>query len=107
MIATSPIKIRLTRLRPCCRPGGAWSRSMKATDSPDIAEIHPDEKRSSDHVPIGHKAPEAAVLAVIPIVAHHEVAFRRHGARDAARTVDASFRSEERRVGKEWRSRMS
>src|SRR6266850_759464 len=62
---------------------------MKATDSSHIAEVHPDEEGTPDHVAVGHETPKAAVLAVIPIVAHDEVTFGRDGTGHAARTVDA------------------
>src|SRR5690349_5027310 len=91
MMAISPRKIRLTRLRPDCRPGSAAQRSVKAPNSSPLPKVHPNKERSTDDVPVRHKAPEAAVLAVIPIVAHHEVAFRGYRARNAARTVDASI----------------
>src|SRR5882757_9932461 len=64
---------------------------MKATDSSHIAEVHPDEEGTTDHIAVGHETPEAAVLAVIPIVAHDEVTLGGHGTGNAARTVDASI----------------
>src|ERR1700739_3964051 len=59
MIAISPTKIRLTRLRPRCR-AGADPRLPKAADSSHIAEVHPDEEGPTHDVAIWHGAPERA-----------------------------------------------
>src|SRR5262245_15472523 len=42
---------------------------------PGTLEIpaHPDEKRPPDEVALRHEAPAAAVIAAVPVVAHHEV----------------------------------
>src|SRR6267154_2193980 len=91
MIAISPIKTRLTRLKPRCRPGGVCPNLVKTTDSSDIAEVHPDEKGTTNHITVGYKTPKAAVLAVVPIVAHDKVTLGWNGTGHAARTVDASI----------------
>src|ERR1700688_5003013 len=98
----TPTKIMLTRLRPRWRRAGA-SRSpcigrrapicallLETTDTSDIAEIHPYEKRVPDDVSIRHEAPESTVFAVVAIVAHDEVTSLGDRTCHAPVTVDAS-----------------
>src|SRR5215470_3060458 len=56
---------------------------MEGANAADIAKIHPDEERTPDDVLLRDEAPKPAVLAVIAIVAHHEIVPGRHDTRDA------------------------
>src|SRR5689334_24214019 len=79
-------------------------RSMEAADAFQVAEVHPDEERTTDDVLVRREAPIAAVGAVVAVVAHHEVVARRHLARDTARVVLAVIAIREVfRADDEWR----
>src|SRR5690606_40411596 len=45
---------------------------LESANTTGFAEVHPDEKGPADNVLLGHKAPIAAVEAVVAVVAHHE-----------------------------------
>src|ERR1700743_1272990 len=42
--------------------------------------VEPDTGRLADQVRLGHEAPDPAILAVVAIVAHHEIVSGRHRA---------------------------
>ena len=44
----------------------------------DVVPVEPDEECPAADVVIGHEAPVAAVVAVVAVVAHHQVVARRH-----------------------------
>src|SRR5437588_5433326 len=39
----------------------------------DVVPVEPDEKRLAPDVIVGNEAPIAAVVAIVPVVAHHEI----------------------------------
>src|SRR5512132_3064045 len=57
----------------------------------DVVPVEPDEKRAAADVIVRHEAPIAAVVAIVAVVAHHEVVTRRHPALEAALIVVAIF----------------
>src|ERR1051326_5463996 len=58
-------------------------------------QAEPDEKRAPDQVPVRHKTPDPAIAAVVPVVAHHEIVTRRHGADHVSLIVVAIFTERE------------
>src|ERR1700716_1994792 len=58
-----------------CRTEPAPRRAARTLEVP----IEPDSRRFADQIVLGHEAPHPPVLAVVPVVAHHEVAALRHG----------------------------
>src|SRR5690606_29705957 len=63
--------------------------SLEWSDAPEVAEVHPDEKRLADDVLLRNETPEPAVEAVLAIVAHHEIVTGRHRARHPPGRVTA------------------
>src|SRR5215472_1779862 len=55
----------------------------------NIVPVEPDENGLAPDVVVGDEAPVAAVVAVVPIVAHHQVATGRHLAAEPAIIVNA------------------
>src|SRR5687768_12814567 len=63
----------------------------RASDAPQLIEVPPDQERLADDVLLRHEAPVPAVVAAVPIVAHHEVVTRRHLADEAVFIVGTIF----------------
>ena len=45
----------------------------RVADATPFPDVQPDQKRLADQILLGHESPSAAVLAVVPVVAHDEV----------------------------------
>src|ERR1700716_4317189 len=69
--------------------------SLKCSEAPRLAEIEPDEKRSSDDILVRNETPHAAVRGVVAVVAHHEIVPGRHGTGHAFVIVVAIFAKRE------------
>src|SRR5437870_464635 len=57
----------------------------------DVVPVEPDEERPASDMIIRHKTPVSAVVAIVAIVAYHEIVARRYLACEAALIVDAVF----------------
>ena len=68
---------------------------MEGSDALDVAEVHPDEEGPADDVLVGNEAPEARVLGIVAVVAHHEVVSCGNLAGDPFGGVTTVFRSRE------------
>ena len=64
---------------------------MKATDTAQLAKVHPNKKCFTDNIGLGDKTPVTTIQAVIAIVTHHKVNPRRNGASDTISEVFALF----------------
>src|SRR4051812_16258760 len=64
---------------------------MNAADTAQVTQVHPHEECFSNNILVRHKAPVAAVRAVVAVVAHHEIVARRNHAGKAFITVGARF----------------
>src|SRR5476649_703071 len=78
-----PIPICFLRMIP--------SPLVELSEALQFAEIKPDKKSLADNVRLGHEAPDTAVAAVVPVVAHHEVMAGRNRAPETGIIVDAIF----------------
>src|SRR5437899_706265 len=58
---------------PCGCTEANCSRSVEAADTLEIAQIHPYKKCLSDNIFVRDETPVAAIQAIVPVIAHHEV----------------------------------
>src|SRR5215470_2821649 len=94
----NPMKVRPD----CCRvrmiplPSANAAADSLECQTAYVIPVEPDEKRLAPDVVVGHEAPVAAVVAVVAVVAHHEVLSGRHLAGEAAIIVNAVLLAGER-----------
>src|SRR5947207_8555970 len=62
----------------------------------DVVPVEPDEDRLAPDMVVRDEAPVAAVVAVVAVVAHHQIVARRYLARETAVIVNAVVLSGER-----------
>src|SRR6266498_352351 len=71
-----------------CRSRMVLPLSYAAAYTPEretgnVVPVEPDEERAPADMVVGDESPISAVVAVVPIVAHHEIVAHRHATREA------------------------
>src|ERR1700730_8328089 len=74
---TKPMRVRPRcrwRVLICCLPSPDRAADPLERQTADVIPVEPDEKRFAANVIIRHETPVAAVVAVVAVITHHEIA---------------------------------